>query len=548
VNKPGEMLTHSYPHCWRCKEPIVFRATPQWFISMDATGIRKQALEAIGKVQWIPPWGENRIYGMIESRPDWCISRQRVWGVPLCFFHCADCGEALVDGNVLRHIAGIFGREGSDAWFAHPAAELLPPGTKCNKCGSIRMEKEPDILDVWFESGISWYAVCADDPQLGFPVDLYLEGSDQHRGWFHTALLTGIGVRGAAPYKAVLTHGFVVDDKGRPYSKSEIEKRKREGRTDASFIEPDDVLGKYGAELLRLWTANADFRDDIVFSGPILERIADAYRKIRNTFRFCLGVLYDYTPADAVPPRDMLELDRWVLARFNRFVARTRENYDACQFHQIVHQTLDLAAVDLSAFYLDVVKDRLYCAGAKSRERRSAQTAVHRIATDLARLLAPIGSFTAEEVWQQLPRTAGGPDSVFLAGLPSADPALDDEELLDRWARLRTVRSEVTKAIEDVRRAGKVGHSLDAAVTLRAGGATLELLRAYAASLPEILIVSSATVEPGGAVDGVTVEVTASVFAKCARCWNRRADVGGDKAHPDVCGRCAGVLAAGAGK
>ncbi|MBI5500076.1 MAG: isoleucine--tRNA ligase [Deltaproteobacteria bacterium] len=544
ANKPGERFTHSYPHCWRCKEPIVFRATPQWFIAMDPSGIRATALEQIGKVAWIPPWGENRIRGMIESRPDWCISRQRVWGVPTCFFHCADCGEPFVDGAALRHVADVFARDGSDAWWARPAAELLPAGAKCRKCGSANLEREPDILDVWFESGMSWSAVCAEDPELGVPVDLYLEGSDQHRGWFHTALLTGVGVRGAAPYKAVLTHGFVVDETGRPYSKSEIEKRKREGRKDSSFIEPDAVLAKYGAELLRLWTANADFRDDIVFSGALLDRLSDAYRKIRNTFRFCLGVLSDFDPAAALPAPELLELDRWALARFNKYVARTRENYDAFQFHQIVHQTLDLTAVDLSAFYLDIVKDRLYCEAKTGRARRSAQTAILRIAVDLARLLAPIGSFTAEEVWQHLPRAPGAPDSVFLAGLPAADPALDDETLLDRWARLRAIRSEVTKAIEDVRRAGRLGHSLDAAVAVQASGARLELLRACAGSLAEVFIVSSVAVEErAGTGDELVIRVEPATAAKCARCWNRRDDVGRAAAHPDVCGRCAAVLA-----
>ena len=542
ANQPGEQLSHSYPHCWRCKEPIVFRATPQWFISMETTGIRKAALDQIGRVQWIPPWGENRIRGMIESRPDWCISRQRVWGVPLCFFHCADCGAELVDANVLRHVAGIFEREGADAWFARPAAELVPPGTKCAQCGSANLEKEPDILDVWFESGVSWYAVCAEHPELGLPVDLYLEGSDQHRGWFHTALLTGVGVRGAAPYRAVLTHGFVVDDTGRPYSKSEIEKRKREGRTDSSFIEPDAVLKKYGAELLRLWTANADFRDDIVFSGALLDRLSDAYRKIRNTFRFLLSVLGDYTPADALPAGELLELDRWALARFNKFVQRTRTNYETYNYHQLVHQTLDLTAVDLSAFYLDVVKDRLYCEAPQGRERRSAQTAIHHIATDLARLLAPIGSFTAEEVWQLLPHGPGAPDSVFLAGLPEYDPALDDEPLLERWAALRAVRSEVTKAIEELRRGGQVGHSLDATVSLRARGPQLDLLRSFHERLPELFIVSSVTLEEGQG-DELGVSVAPATAAKCARCWNRRADVGADAAHADVCGRCARVLA-----
>jgi isoleucyl-tRNA synthetase len=544
ANRPGESLTHSYPHCWRCKQPIVFRATPQWFISMEASGIRKRALGAIGRVRWIPPWGENRISGMIASRPDWCISRQRVWGVPLCIFRCAECGRAIVDGGLMRPVAGVFGRVGSDAWWAREARDLLPAGTKCPQCGSERIGREPDILDVWFESGVSWYAVCAEEPRLGFPVDLYLEGTDQHRGWFHTALLTGVGVRGTAPYRAVLTHGFVVDETGRPYSKSEIEKRKREGRTDVAYLDPEEVLAKYGAELLRLWTANADFRDDIVFSKGILERLADNYRKIRNTFRFCLGVLHGFDPREALPLGELLELDRWALTRFDRFVGRTLAAYEAYAYHQIVHQSLDLASVDLSAFYLDVVKDRLYCEAPAGRARRSAQTAVWRIADGLARLLAPIASFTAEEVWQHLPHAPGAPDSVFLAGLPATDPALADEAILERWAELRAVRSEVTRAIEEVRRDGKVGHSLDAAVTVRAAGRRLELLRACEPLLPEVFIVSSAAVVDGGGGDAeaVVVDVAAATAPKCARCWNRRADVGVDASRPDVCGRCARVL------
>jgi isoleucyl-tRNA synthetase len=543
LNRPGETLEHSYPHCWRCKEPVVFRATPQWFISMERKDLRARTLEAIGGVRWIPPWGENRIRGMIENRPDWCISRQRVWGVPIAAFHCAACGHALVDGDLMRHVAGIFAREGGDAWWARPAAELLPPGTVCPKCGGAELGKDANILDVWFESGVSWYAVCADDPTLGVPVDLYLEGSDQHRGWFHTSLLTGMGVRGAPPYKAVLTHGFVVDETGRPFSKSEIEKRKREGRTDVSWIEPDDVLRSHGAELLRFWTAGADFRDDIVFSKAILERLADAYRKIRNTFRFCLGVIGDFTPADALPHGRLLEMDRWALARFDRFVARARAAYEQYAYHQIVHQTLDLVAVDLSAFYLDVVKDRLYCDAATGDRRRSAQTAVHRIARDLARILAPIGSFTSEEVWQHLPKAPGDPDSVFLAGLPEPDPALADDALLERWAGLREIRSEVTRALEEKRKDGTIGHSLDADLVLRAGGRARDLLERYRNESTELFIVSEVSIESREG-EGVDVIVRRSDAPKCARCWNRRRDVGHDPGHPDLCARCAAVLAA----
>ncbi len=540
-NRPGETISHSYPHCWRCKEPIVFRATPQWFISMEAGGLRARVLDEIGRVRWIPPWGESRIRGMIETRPDWCISRQRVWGVPLPFFHCESCSTPLVDAAVMRHVASVFDRDGSDAWFTRPPGQLLPAGIRCPACGSERFRKETDIFDVWFESGVSWYAVCADDPALGFPVDLYLEGSDQHRGWFHTAILTGVGVRGAAPYRAVLTHGFVVDEDGRPWSKSEIEKRRREGRVDARFIEAQDVVARHGAELLRLWTASADFRDDIAFSPAILDRVADSYRRIRNTFRFCLGVLSDYSPADAIPVAEMTEIDRWALARWNRAVARIRRAYENYEFHQIVHQTVDLLAVDLSAFYLDVLKDRLYCEAPSGHLRRSAQTAIHRIASDLARLLAPILSFTAEEIWRRLPHGPNDPDSVFLAGLPEPDASVDDEALLARWDALRAIRSLVTAEIEKARRARTVGHSLEAAVVLRAGPASIDLLRSFAPHLAEILIVSRAEVVEGTAGEPV-VEVSRAPGAKCPRCWNRRTDIGADPVRPDVCRRCAGVL------
>lgn len=540
ANRPGEELTHSYPHCWRCKEPIVFRATPQWFISMETTGIRKAALEEIGRVRWIPPWGENRIRGMIESRPDWCISRQRVWGVPLCFFRCADCEEPLVDAGALRHVAGIFAREGSDAWFARPAAELLPAGTKCRRCGSTRLEKEPDILDVWFESGVSWYAVCADDPRLGVPVDLYLEGSDQHRGWFHTALLTGVGVRGAAPYRAVLTHGFVVDDTGRPYSKSEIEKRKREGRTDSSFIEPDEVLRKYGAELLRLWTAAEDYRDDIRLSDEILNRLVEAYRKVRNTWRFMLGVVSDLDPVRPVGP--LLDVDRYALVRLREVTGAVRKAYEDYEFHAVVRLLLDYCITDLSAFYLDITKDRLYCDAEDSPRRRSAQAAIRTILRTTLSLFAPILSFTAEEAYGHLPRAPGDPESIFLVPFPRAEDLPEDATLRERMQTFLEFRPEVLRSLEDARARKEIGLALDAAVAIQvpAESRLAACLESLGTTLPELLGVSRVEVTTGPDRSAPKVQVQPILEPRCPRCWVRAPDV---HRHPQgLCGRCAAVM------
>ena len=548
LNRPGETLTHSYPHCWRCKQPVLFRATPQWFISMQAGGLRERALEEIDRVRWVPHWGRERIHGMIENRPDWCISRQRIWGVPLPFFFCTECDEPLVEAAIIEGIADLFEREGSDAWWTHEAADLVPGGTACSACGGTSFRKESDIFDVWFESGVSWYAVCVPERDQGFEegdpgrgqVDLYLEGSDQHRGWFHTALLTGVGIRDRAPYETVLTHGFVVDEKGRAFSKSEIEKRRAAGEK-ISYVPPEKMIERYGADILRLWVAYEDFRNDIAYSEEILKRLSDAYRKFRNTFRFLLGNLCDFDPGkDAVPRGEMLVLDRWAMARLDGYVRRMRRAYDEYRFHRVYHETVDLVTVDLSAFYLDVLKDRLYCEARTGRPRRSAQTVLLRAVRDLSRLLAPVLSFTADEVWRSIPRTAGDPSSVFLAGLPVAeDVGGDDAALLADFEVLLGVRSAVTQALEKEREEGRIGKSLEAAIGIEAGPDHAVLAR-HADLLPDLFIVSEVDLCEGG--DGVAVTVRRSDGTRCERCWKRAHDVGSDADHPTLCARCASVV------
>jgi isoleucyl-tRNA synthetase len=547
-NRPGQKLVHSYPHCWRCKEPVLFRATPQWFISMEAADIRATALAEIDRVQWVPPWGRERIHGMIENRPDWCISRQRVWGVPLPFFYCESCGEPLVDAGVIESVAAVFGREGSDSWWRTDASGFLPPGTAC-ACGGTSFRKERDIFDVWFESGVSWYAVAVPEPDQGFEggdplsgrVDLYLEGSDQHRGWFHTALLTGVGIRQGAPYRTVLTHGFVVDDRGRAFSKSEIEKRRAAGEK-VDYVPPEDMVERYGADILRLWVAYEDFRNDIAFSEEILGRLSEAYRKFRNTFRFLLGNLHDFDPADSVPEAQMHVLDRWAMTRLDRYVRRVRLAYDEYRFHRVYHETVDLMTVDLSSLYLDVLKDRLYCESRTGLPRRSAQTVLDRAVRDIARLLAPVLSFTAEEVWQHVPRLAGDPASVFLAGLPEArEETAGDAALAAEFETLIRARSAVTQALEAARNEGRLGKSLEAAIELSAAPEAMAVLEKHVGLLADLFIVSEVALSGSGG-EPFGVVVSRSTGTRCERCWKHAHDIGADADHPTLCARCAAVV------
>ena len=536
----SERFVHSYPHCWRCKNPIVFRATEQWFIGMDRRDLRRRALAEIERVRWVPPWGRERIANMIATRPDWCVSRQRDWGVPVVALYCERCAAPLVSEALCAHVAGIFEREGSDAWFRRAAAELVPPGTRCEACGGGTFRREDDILDVWFDSGVSWRAVVERHPQLGH-ADVYLEGSDQHRGWFHSALLTGVAVAGKAPYDTVVTHGFTLDGTGRKMSKSL-----------GNAIAPEDVIRRHGAELLRLWVAAEDYREDVRVSEEILGQLVEAYRRIRNTARFLLANLYDFDPErDAVPYDRLPALERWALHQTRALVGRCRAAYDAYEFHVIYHALNDFCSVDLSAFYLDVRKDRLYCERADGPERRATQTAFHAICDALVRLMAPILSFTAEDAWAHLP-SAGRPESVFLAGLPAPPEQWEDRALAARFGRLLEVRGAVTKAIEEARQAGLVKQSTEARVVLGTTGGgpdgLASLIAEHAAGLPEFFLVGDVVVGDGACaadspgVPGLRVQVERALGGKCARCWNIRA-LGEDPRRPDICGRCAAVIA-----
>jgi len=386
-------VSHSYPHCWRCKKPIIFRATEQWFISMETNNLRKKALEEIDKVNWIPHWGRERIHGMIVNRPDWCISRQRSWGVPITVVYCEQCGEALLDGKAMHHVADCFEQGGSDQWFEKDLKDLLPEGTVCTSCGHDSFVREQDILDVWFDSGVSHAAVCKNRDYLNDPADLYLEGSDQHRGWFHSSLLASVGTRGIAPYHNVLTHGFVNDGNGHKMSKSR-----------GNVVKPEEVISKFGVDILRLWVAAQDYRDDIRISPEILQRLSDAYRRIRNTARYILGSIHDFDPAqDSVSTAEMEEIDRWAMSILEQLKSKIRSSYDAYEFHVLYHTVHNFCSVDMGAFYLDVLKDRAYCSAPDSQARRSAQTAMYHILDTLTRLIAPVLSFTADEIWKEMP-------------------------------------------------------------------------------------------------------------------------------------------------
>jgi isoleucyl-tRNA synthetase len=540
-------LVHAYPVCWRCKKPVIFRATEQWFIGLDTPGaaqapgqppgpaaptLRAQALDAIARVRWYPAWGEERIRNMVAGRTDWCISRQRLWGVPIPAFYCRGCSQPLLRGDLLRHLAARFEQEGADAWFAHEAEALLPPGFACPGCGGRSFAKERDILDVWFDSG-SLHAVLLDgDPGLAWPTDMYLEGSDQHRGWFHSSLLIGSATRGAAPYREAVTHGFTVDAQGRKMSKSL-----------GNDVDTPRLLAAHGAEILRLWVAMVDYREDMRFSEEMLRRVTEAYRKVRNTCRYLLSNLYDYDPGrHALPEDGLVPFDRYALHRHRRLVRRVRQAYEAYEFHLVYHQLVQYCAADLSAFYLDVLKDRLYCDPAEGRLRRSAQTVLFRIAEDLTLLMAPVLPFTADEVWEHLP--GDRPSSVHLALFPA--PVPEDEALLARWEVLLEVRGAVTKALEEARADRAIAASLEARVEVEAGPGVLAALsdyeqegRPFPGNLAGLFIVSRVDLCPGAGP--VAVRVFRAEGGKCERCWNYSPAARAPRA---LCERCAPLVAA----
>ena len=533
-------ISHSYPHCWRCKRPVIFRATPQWFISMEKTGLRKKSLEEIDQVQWIPHWGRQRIYGMIENRPDWCVSRQRAWGVPITVFVCEKCDAMHMDDATMNHVHDQFARHGADVWFEKTVHELMPDGAVCKNCGHDGFKKETDILDVWFDSGVSQAAVLEARDYLRWPADLYLEGSDQHRGWFHSALLTAVGNRGKAPYRAVLTHGFVVDADGKKMSKSL-----------GNVIAPKTVIDKYGAEILRMWVSASDYRDDVRISDNILKQLSDAYRRIRNTSRFILGNLSDFVPeTDAVPVDKMLEIDRFALHTLQSLIERALKAYDGYEFHVIYHRLYNYCTVDLSSFYLDILKDRLYTSPPASLARRSAQTAMFAILDAMARIMAPIMPFTAEEIWKHLPGEKDKTDSIHLALFPKPDTALRDDALGTKWETLIRVRGEVTKALEQARTDKVIGHSLDAAVTIGLDDDLYTVMADFQDDLRSILIVSRAAIARGGIegaykgqeTPGVWIKVQPAGGDKCQRCWVYDDTVGQIADHPSICSRCHGAL------
>lgn len=533
-----ENIRHQYAHCWRCKNPIIYRATEQWFASVD--GFREEALNAIANdVQWIPSWGEARIHNMVADRHDWCISRQRVWGVPIPIFYCEDCNEHLVNDDTINAVADLFAKEGSDAWWAHSAEEILPQGTKCPKCGGTHFRKESDIMDVWFDSGSSHAAVCKTRPELAWPADMYLEGSDQHRGWFQSSLLTSVATEGKAPYRAVMTHGYVVDGEGRKMSKSV-------GNT----VAPQEVIAQYGADIIRLWAASSDYKADIRISKEILKQLSEVYRKIRNTIRYILGNTNDFNyETDKVEFKDMLELDRWALMHMQLLKKEVSAAYESYDFHVLYHAIHNFCSIEMSSYYLDILKDRLYAYKADSFERRSAQTAMYEIMLDLVVMIAPVLSFTMEEVWQFMKKPASMPESVFMMPWPECKEEYIDEALESKWDNFIEIRSEITRVLEGARRAKTIGHSLDAKVELHATGEALAILRSVEGDLATLLIVSQAKLVEGlaGGVEAtgredLKVTVQAAEGEKCERCWIYSDTVGKDAEHPTVCARCAAAL------
>ncbi|HSO19763.1 MAG TPA: class I tRNA ligase family protein [Desulfosarcina sp.] len=492
------------------------------------------------RVKWIPHWGRERIYGMIENRPDWCVSRQRAWGVPITVFICEQCDAVHMDEATMNRVFDQFAAHGADVWFEKSAAELLPEGAACGQCGASAFVKETDILDVWFDSGVSHAAVLEDRDYLQWPADLYLEGSDQHRGWFHSALLTAVGTRGRAPYRSVLTHGFVVDADGKKMSKSL-----------GNVVAPKKVIDQYGAEILRMWVSASDYRDDVRISDNILKQLSDAYRRIRNTGRFLLGNLYDFDPeTDSLPADRLQEIDRFALHKLQGLVARALKAYAAYEFHVIYHRLYNYCTIDLSSFYLDILKDRLYTSPPDSEERRSAQTVMMAILDAMARIMAPIMPFTAEEIWASMPAAADRPESIHMAAFPEPQEKFEDNELAAKWETLIDVRAEVTKALEQARADKVIGHSLDAAVTVGLADDLYAAMAGFKDDLRSILIVSRAQLAHGaldGAyagreTEGVWVKVEPAGGEKCQRCWVYEETVGGDADHPAICSRCSSAL------
>ncbi len=527
-----EVVEHSYPHCWRCHNPVIFRATPQWFISMDRKALRERALEAIELVNYYPGWGRERMRNVVKLRPDWCISRQRTWGVPITVFYCGECEEILASPEIIEHVARIFEKEGADVWYEREAGSLVPPGLTCSKCGRTEFRKETDILDVWLDSGTSSLAVL-ERRGLPWPADLYVEGPDQFRAWFNSSLMVGVVARGGAPYRSVVAHGWTVDAQGNKMSKS-----------IGNVIEPQEVTKHHGAEILRLWVAASDYHDEVRISEEILSRLVDAYRKIRNTACYLLNNLSGFLPdRDLLPSDRMWEIDRWILAEWAEVARAVRGAYERYEFH-LVYQTLyGFSAVELSAVYFDILKDRLYTSARHGEGRRSAQSALHHLLRGMTTLIAPILAFTADEIWTKIP----GQDinrfpSVHVAEFEPTEPRWSDEPLLARWRRLMEIRREVTKALEEKRAAKLIGSSLEARVTLSASGDTFNFLEPFVPQLPSIFIVSQVDLRLSDQAT-LAVHIERAEGQKCERCWNYRTTVGESAQFPTICDRCLAVIA-----
>jgi isoleucyl-tRNA synthetase len=529
-------ITHSYPHCWRCKSPIIFRATEQWFASVE--GFREEALKAIKEVNWYPSWGEERITNMVRDRRDWCISRQRVWGVPIPIFYCEKCGKPLINDDTINAVKEIFRQKGSDAWFEMSAEEILPKGITC-ECGSTKFRKETDIMDVWFDSGSSHAAVLQTHPDLKWPAELYLEGSDQHRGWFQSSLLTSVATRGKAPYRNVLTHGFVVDGEGRKMSKSL-----------GNGIDPADVIKEYGADILRLWAVSADFTSDMRISQEILKQMTEAYRKIRNTSKFLLSNLYDFDPdKDMLPYEELLEIDKWALFRLNRVVEELTEAFDKYEYYDFLHLVHTFCVVDMSSLYLDILKDRLYTYPATSKERRAAQTTLYIILDTLVRLIAPVLTFTSEEIWSYMKHDSQNNfESVQLADWPKVQEKYNNPYIIEKWEKLFDIRKDISKALEIARTDKKIGHSLEAQVDIYPSQELYDFFKGFN-DLEYVFIVSKVVLHqpeepvPQNAYESedynLKIVVTHAPGEKCERCWMYSETVGTIKEHPTICARCA---------
>ncbi len=528
-------IIHQYPHCWRCHDAIVYRAAEQWFASVDA--IKDDAVKAIKGVTWLPKWGEDRITGMVQDRNDWCISRQRTWGVPIPIFYCEECGKELINADTIKAVSSLFAEKGSNAWYEVPAEEILPAGTVCPVCGCNHFSKETDIMDVWFDSGSSHTAVLEVKEGLHFPADLYLEGNDQYRGWFQSSLLTAIAARGEAPYKTVITHGMIVDASGEKMSKSK-----------GNGVSPQDIIKDYGADVLRLWVSSADYKTDMHISKEILKQLSEAYRKIRNTARYILGNIDDFDPnKDMVAVSDMLDIDRFAMSRLDKLVEKVLDSYRSYEFHSVFHAIHNFCVVDMSNFYLDVIKDRLYTEKADSIARRSAQTAMYRILDSLVRLLTPILAYTSEEIWSFMPHKAeDNCEFVVLNDMPKVDRSLRDADLEARWETLLAIRSDVSKVLEEARAAKTIGHSLGANITVYADGNQYDLLKNAEKDLASYFITSYAAVKPlaeapadaASGETGVKISLAVAEGGKCERCWMFSETVGQNAEHPTVCSRC----------